>query len=187
MNSARRNLLEQPIDDAILDEATAHYAAPRTQEDMVYESALVFRLGEEWLALATTCLDRVTAPQRVHALPHRRSGATAGLVNVEGDLIVHVSLADLLGIDGTSVPRQVTHDRSGARLVVLSDSRGRLATTVDEILGIQRHRPSERRPAPATLARAPGSYTTGILEVANRTVGYLDVARVMDALSVAIA
>ena len=180
---------ERPLDDATLDESTAHYARPRLTEEVTFASLFVFRLGAEWLGLPTSLLVSVASPPPVHSLPHRSGSAVAGLVNVGGNLVVHVSLAGLLGIDaGDAAPaRELGATRAAPRLVVLEDDRGRLAITVDEVWGVHHHDPAQLRPAPLTLTRAPASFTFAMLDVDTRIVACLDPVRVMDALSVAIA
>ena len=180
---------DRPLDAADLDSATEHYAKRREAEDTRLESLVVFRLGGEWLGLPTSLLDRVADVPAVHTLPHRRSGATAGLVNVGGDLVVHVSLAGLLGI-AAAPASDVAGDarrRVVQRLLVLTDVRGKLATTVDEVLGIHHHDDTLLRPVPPTLARAASSYTRAMLIVDGHMVGCLDGVRVMRALSAGLS
>lgn len=178
---------DRPLDDASLDGATAHYASPREADETELTSALIFRLGSEWLAFPTALLDRVADLPAVHSLPHRRGGAKAGLVNVGGDLVVHVSLAGLLGVEAGAASSDDARRRAVSRLVVLADTRGRLAITVDEVWGVHHYGPADLRPVPPTLARAPSSFTTAMLPVDGRLAGCLDGARVLDALSVAIS
>ena len=48
--------------------------APQAHEEKVATCSLViFRLGDEWLGLATRCLDEVAQMQSIHSLPHQRS------------------------------------------------------------------------------------------------------------------
>ena len=179
---------DRPLDDATIDAFTRHYSEARLTDDVALASAFVFRLGSEWFALATSLLVSVAVPSVVHSLPHRRGSAVAGLVNVGGDLVVHVSLAGLLGISaGASSSGAPGAGRSVPRLVVLGDARGRLAITVDDVWGVHHHDPALLRVPPPTLTRAPSSFTTAILEVDGHVVACLDAARVMDALSSALA
>jgi chemotaxis-related protein WspD len=177
------------MDAGDLDAATAHYALPREGERRVTASVLVFRLGAEWLALSTVLFDRIADVLPVHSLPHRRGALNAGLVTVGGDLVVHLSLATLLGVEAASaVPATDAAGRQVVpRLVVLSDEHGRLAFTADEVWGVYDHAADELRPAPSTLARSLVSYATAMLVVQGRQVGCLDGARVMSALSLALA
>lgn len=180
---------ERPLDDATLDASTTHYAQERLADEVAFASVFIFRLEAEWLGLPMSVLVRVAAPGAVHSLPHRRGAALAGLVNVGGDLVVHVSLSGLLGISAGSASsgEGATGRRIVPRLVVLGDARGRLAITVDEVWGVHHYDPTLLRAAPATLTRAPTSFTTAMLEVDGRIIACLDAARVMDALSTAIA
>jgi chemotaxis-related protein WspD len=171
------------LDPASLDLATAHYARPREDERKATASVLVFRVGAEWLALPTALCDRVTAVPAVHKLPHRRAGKTAGLVPIDGDLVVHLSLADLLGINASDESAR----SAIPRLVVLADAQGRVALTVSEVLGVYEHDVTQLRPVPSTLSRALVSYTSAMMDVAGRQVGCLDGPRVMNALSLALA
>ena len=180
---------DRPLDDDAIASATAHYASPIERPRTDFASALVFRLGAEWLAFPTAHLDRVADAAVVHSLPHRRRGATAGLVNVGGDLVVHVSLSGLLGVEGGGTADDTASERRRVvrRLVVLADTRGRLAITVEEVWGVHHYTDDELRAIPPTLARAATSYTTSMLQVDKHTVGLLDASRVLDALSVAIS
>lgn len=187
MSETPDRMRERPASDDAIEDATAHYAAPRDSEGVRHGSVLVFRLGAEWLAFRTGALDRVAEPRPVHSLPQRRGGATAGLVNVGGDLVVHTSLAGLLGVEPLGAPPRNSARKILARLLVLADPRGRIAMTVDEVWGVHHYALSSERPVPPTLARAPSSFTTAMLEVDGRAVGCLDSGRVMDALSLAIS
>jgi chemotaxis-related protein WspD len=176
-----------PLDTEALDVATRHYALVRDDERAPTSSALVFRIGREWLALPTSVFDRVTDVPAVHSLPHRRGGTTVGLVTVGGDLVVHLSLAGLLGIDGDAQPEARGSSRPAvARLVVLVDMHGKLAITANEVWGVVDYEAEQLRPVPSTLARALVSYTTAMLAVDGKQVGCLDGARVMGALSNAL-
>lgn len=177
-----------PVDDDALEVATAHYARARDDERRASESAIVFRIGSEWLALPTILCSRVTGVQPVHSLPLRRGGAAAGLVTVDGDIVVHLSLAALLGIDPQGAAAVAPRARAAVpRLVVLADTRGSLAIGVDDVWGICAYDPARVRPVPSTLTRALVSYTSAMLEVEELLVGCLDGPRVMHALSASLA
>jgi chemotaxis-related protein WspD len=167
---------------------TAHYATPRVEERKATGSALVFRIGAEWLALPTVLFDRVADVAPVHTVPHRRSGLPIGLVTVGGDLIVHLSLGEILRVTGASDAGAAKPAKDGRRrLIVLTDARGRLATTADEVWGVQHYHQEQLRAAPSTLTRALVSYTTAMLDVDGRSAGLLDGPRLMDALSAGLA
>src|SRR5580698_2152106 len=64
-------------------------------------SVLIFRLGAEWLAFRTRAVAEVTTPRPVHRIPHRSNQVLVGLVNLQGQVQLCVSLRGLLGAEGT--------------------------------------------------------------------------------------
>ena len=54
------------------DNWTKHYATNSGGEGSAAESAVVFRVGPEWFALATVNFKEVVPLRKTHPLPHRR-------------------------------------------------------------------------------------------------------------------
>ena len=73
---------------------------------------LMFRLGEEWLGLATRCLVEVSPMQAIHSLPHQRSRALLGVANVRGALVACLSLVELLGSGPAMLRRPVAREHA---------------------------------------------------------------------------
>lgn len=148
-------------------------------------SCLVFRVGEEWLALPTEAIGEVTAPCPVHSLPHRRDAAVLGLASVRGSLLACLSLARLFGMG--EAPDAQANARQGQRFLVLGQGRGAIALPVAEVSGVRRLPGSALRPLPATLARASTRYSQALFEDQGRSVGLLDAALVRQALTRSLA
>ena len=81
------------------------------------ESLLIFRLGDQWLALTLDMLSEVAPLQIIHSLPHRRSEIILGVSNVRGALMACLSLTRLLNLDNNyyQTTARVT-DRKSTRL-----------------------------------------------------------------------
>ena len=156
-------------------------------------SCLVFRIGDEWLALPAGALALVTAPCPVHSLPHRRHAAVLGLASVRGNLLVFISLARLLGQDpAAGAASNIASNAKGsaghgARLLVLGQGRTAIALPVDEVTGIERIAEADLQPLPTTLSRASAHYTRALLTSGQRTVGLLDPALLLQALKRSLA
>src|SRR5207342_2805701 len=114
----------------LLDRARVHdlvetarlYAADKQAASRGTHSAFVFRVGNEWLAITTSVVDEVADLRAIHSLPHRRSGVVLGLANVRGELLVCVSLAQLLGVDDQPQELQPRERRMALRrLLVLRE------------------------------------------------------------------
>lgn len=186
------------IDDDGDDEpGAAPLARPDTAtagERGAERSCLVFRVGDEWLALPTAELGEVTAPCAVHSLPHRRHAAMLGVASVRGSLLACVSLALLFGGEEPVVPgeRRVAQGAQGAqgadgvqrgRFLILGQGRTALALPVAEVSGVRRVGPDALLPLPATLSRASSRYTTALFAHEGRSVGLLDATLLRQVLS----
>ncbi len=180
--AAGRRFLDTPPPAGYLEEWTERLIAPVEETATDLQSALLFRLGEEWLALRVQALLEVTNPRPVHRVPHR-AGLLAGLVNIRGELHLCVHLSRLLGIK-TAGSVEPPPDRQGgkARLVVVQSEGGRWVFPVDEVDQVYRFAPAELTGSPATLARSAGRLTRAVFAWRERSIGYLDDERLFQAL-----
>jgi chemotaxis-related protein WspD len=95
-----------------------------------------------------------------------------------------VSLEVVLGLEKAA---EVQKRISLGRLLICNSRGGRLAFPVSEVHGVHRYHPGELRDPPATLARAAGLYTVGVLPWKDRTVGCLDDQLLLYALDKGLA
>jgi chemotaxis-related protein WspD len=197
--AAGRRFLDAPSPEGYLEEWTDRLAAPIGETATDVQSVLIFRLGDEWLALRVQVLVEVTNQRPIRRIP-RRAGLLAGLVNIRGELHLCVRLAQLLGIT-PGARRQETGAKSeesaaaspppdsrlatsenGARLIVVRGDSDRWVFPVDEVDQVYRFSQGELTEAPATLARSNSRLTQGVFAWRERPIGYLDDARLFQVL-----
>jgi len=151
------------------------------EQKVATRSLVVFRLGGEWLGLNTICLDEVASMQAIHSLPHQRSRALQGVVNVRGALVPCLSLVDLLGLDPTvSVsPSQ----RVMPRMLIVAAHGGPVVLPVDDVDGV--HNIEVRALDAASLSgeHASAKYTRGVLAWKNRSLRWLDEEQLLSAIT----
>jgi chemotaxis-related protein WspD len=178
--AAGRQFLDAPAPEGYLEEWTDRLLSPIEESATDLQSVLIFRLGEEWLALRVQALLEVTNPRPVHRIPHR-AGLLAGLVNIRGELHLCVHLAGLLGIKQKAATKE---DAAAApsRLIVAHGAGDRWVFPVDEVDQVYRFSAGELAGAPATLARAAARLTQAVFVWRGRSIGYLDDARLFQAL-----
>ncbi|NUO87038.1 MAG: purine-binding chemotaxis protein CheW [Cupriavidus sp.] len=172
--------LEQALQE--LPDAAAESGDDHAQDASAL-ACLVFRIGDEWLALPTAALGEVTTPSPVHSLPHRRDAAVLGLAAVRGNLLACLSLAHLFDTGAA----RTEPDAPGSRFLILGQGRAAIALPVAEIAGIVRVRRAALQPLPATLARGSARYTQALFVDQGRSVGLLDAAQVRQALARSLA
>jgi chemotaxis-related protein WspD len=176
--AASRRFLDAPPPKDYLEEWTERLAAPIEESAADLQSVLIFRLGEEWLALRVQVLLEVTSPRPVHRIPHR-AGLLAGLVNIRGELHLCVHLAQLLGI--TSKPEPGV-GMKGPRLIVVRRDGDRWVFPADEVDQVYRFSAGALAGAPATLARSAHRLSQGVFVWRERSIGYLDDGRLFQVL-----
>ena len=142
-------------------------------------SVVIFRVGAEWLALATQVFQEVVEQRTIHSLPHRRQGIILGLTNIRGELLICVSIGRLLGLEWECPKLRTIYDR----LLVMQWNNSRLVFPVEEVHGIHRYHPQELKEAPATLTKTSANYTRGVLTWRNKSVGCLDEKSLFHALN----
>ena len=170
-----RRILDRPVDDAYRAYWAAQLRQPRTAAEPPDASAVVFRVGAEWLAVSSGMVASVAPTTAVHRVPHRSGGTLLGIVNVSGRLLPALSLAGMLGIDESHAPA-VSGRHVFARLLVL-DCAGQLcALPVAELKGVVRY-PSARLAGPAaTINTGLQRHLAGVLAHDGLLVGVLDPA-----------
>jgi chemotaxis-related protein WspD len=197
--AAGRRFLDGASPEGYLEEWTERLAIPIEETATDVQSVLIFRLGDEWLALRVQVLVEVTTQRPIRRIP-RRAGLLAGLVNIRGELHLCVRLAQLLGIT-SSVRRQETGAKSqesqvaalapnsglvtsehGLRLIVVRGDGDCWVFPVDEVDQVYRFSKGELTEAPATLARSNSRLTQGVFVWRERPIGYLDDARLFQVL-----
>ncbi|WP_411380911.1 chemotaxis protein CheW [Pseudomonas sp. MPB26] len=166
---------------ALQQDAHRPHAAMERGEDVITRSLLMFRLGEEWLGIATRCLVEVAPLQPIHSLPHQRSRALLGVANVRGALVACLSLVDLLGLDDTT--RGASGGRIMPRMLIIAAQNGPVVVPVDEVDGI--HAIDERilKAASASGTQASGRFTQGVLQWKGRSLRWLDEAQLLTAVT----
>ena len=158
----------------------------RSLDDEMGRNAIaIFRLEQEWFALPATMFHSIVSWRQVRPIPHRSNELLQGLVNVRGELLLCVSLAQFL-----KMPKALP---SGAqrRLAIIEWENHRWAFPVDEFQGIETLAPSTLLTPPATVLKASQTYTHSLLpwhdrashHPIDRTINCLDETLLFDALT----
>ncbi|MDA8482393.1 chemotaxis protein CheW [Pseudomonas resinovorans] len=148
-------------------------------------STLVFRLGEQWLGIATRSLVEVAALNPIHSLPHQRALALLGVTNVRGALVACLSLVELLGLEkGNEVNGE---RRVVPRMLIFASQGGPLVAPVDEVDGIH------GIPLDAVVdpGRAPDlaarQFASGVVQWRERSITLLDEGLLLQAMARSLA
>lgn len=176
-----RQHLDQEMPGGFLEERTSVMAQPKELVRLDTISVMVFRLSGECFALKTIFFQEAAEPVRYHTLPLKVNRVFRGIANINGELLLCLSIAHLLELTfdspGDSAP--VTYERM---LVVGRDGQ-RFVFPVEQILGVHRIALEDLGEVPATLSRSARALTRGIFLLNGRPVGLLDEDRLFPAMT----
>ena len=185
--SAGQRLFERDLPPGHLAEWTRRLAEPEIVAERGTVSVLIFRVGEEWLAIDIGLLIEIGELRPIHTIPNRSNEVLVGLVSIRGELELCLSLGGLLGIAmqyppniAKSATSDSRHDRVTARLMVVSRAGRRWVFPVDEVEGVSRFTPAELTNVPSTVSGAAASFAKGIFCRDERRIGFLDEVRLFE-------
>ena len=167
-------LLDADAPAGYFADRTAHFARPAHGVEGETRSVVIFRVASEWLALPTSVVIEVANLLPIHSLPHRPNGVVLGLASVRGELLVCVSLGQIIGTEPLTDASDGRRRTAYRRLLVIRRETVRVVCPVDEVHGIHRFHPRELKEVPATVAKATSAYSTALLPWQGHSVGTLD-------------
>ena len=168
------DLLDSDAPADYLNERTTHFAQPATTVGAQRRSVVIFRVAAEWLSLQTSVVAEVANLLPVHSLPHRQNGVVLGLASVRGELLVCISLGQVIGVEPLPAAARDRRSTVYQRLLVIRRDTVRVVCPVDEVHGLHHFRQRDLKEVPTTVARAAVAYSTALLSWRGRSVGVLD-------------
>jgi chemotaxis-related protein WspD len=134
---------------------------------------MIFRLGNEWLAVPVQLLQEITQACVIQKLPHRSNELFMGLVNIRGEILLCVSLNHLLNLE-LMVEGTAAKVPTSKRMMVIADGENRWVFPVDEVCGVYRFQLDELEKTPVVISKASAAYTQGVINWQGQKVNYLD-------------
>lgn len=143
-----------------------------SEELIILAKFVLFRIGGEWFALTVKVFSQITALKKILRLPLRKSGPVLGLVNINGQLRVAVSLKMLLALPDKE-PSQISK-RVYPRSVVIEKGTSTWVFPVEEVWGIEAFNEAALENVPKNAAIGGVSFLKYIVEWKGKRVGVID-------------
>ena len=172
-SAAGRQMLERPVPGVYRQEWTERFAHAKRNDKDKNKSVLLFRLGDEWLAISSLFVNEITPMRTIHSLPHKSGTAVKGLVNIRGELKTCISIGSVLQLDKARESYITDHEILERMIFAEKDGQS-FVFPVSEVHGIFHYAEDALQAIPATVAKSRHSYTSGILCWDNRHIGVLD-------------
>lgn len=187
--SAMDRLLDRPLTDEDVRQATERVAQPRSRPVHDVASLLLFRVGTERLAVPATDVARVTRVNVVRRIPHRSNRVIRGLCNIEGELLICGNISALLDLTDTpQVSGSSGQSADLARMIVLGAEPSLWAIEVDEVQGVQYFETRSYKQPPVTVQQAMYRFTASLIPLGDHRVAtLLDVPQVVSGFEGALS
>lgn len=168
------SLLAREPDDSYIAEWTSLLAGDSGPKDMAEASVVVFRIGEEWLALSTYICKQVADKRHIHSIPHRRDKFLLGMVNLRGQLTLCIALNQLLEIHAEDMDAKTTQELSDKRFLAIQKENETWVFPVSEIFGVIHTDLAKVQNVPVTVSKSTANYLKGVIPWNQKNVGLLD-------------
>ncbi len=178
-------LLHRPYPENYNADSIQSLKQPIIEESIPKKSLLVFRIQNEWLALPSHCIKEITQPTFVHTLPHTNNPILLGITNVQGDLLITISMQNLLGITNSTQKTPGTYIYSMyTRNIVFGWKSDIFVFPVDEIYGLSYIKLDSIEPIPISILKSLKNFFTGIFTLPNDvlSVGLLNEQLIINSL-----
>lgn len=169
------NLLNRPQPEGYSEEWLESLKTKLTDDLVSGKLLLIFRIANEWLALPSYCIKEVTETAFIHRLPHTSTKVLLGIANVQGELLIAISMQAFL-----SIPEAIKNfddqpvSRHYIRNIVFGVNNDIFVFTVDEIYGLTQVQSNTFESPPISISKSLKNYFSGVFSLNNTPVGLLD-------------
>ncbi|MFQ5469542.1 MAG: chemotaxis protein CheW [Gammaproteobacteria bacterium] len=181
--NAGRGLLAREATAEYINEWTQQLASEPEKETSTTLSVVVFRIGDEWLALPTTYIQEIVEMRPIHTVPHTDKKVIRGIVFVRGELRIAVSIGGLLGIQkGKKGNDDHSQIKFAARMIIFDHQDNSFVFPVTKILGTHNIDQDEIQNLPSTLSNSVYCFLNGVADVDEKRIGLIDGGQLSDGI-----
>lgn len=181
--AAGRELLNRSVTSELLQEYSEIYSHEKKESYAKHISVMIFRIGEEWLALETKFFSRAAEYKEPLRVPYRTNSTFSGIAAVSGELLLAMNLSTFFGDE---VNEDTSTNAGKKHYAVINRDTERFAIASDEILGVSSVEESSLLPPPSTVANTEGRLIDKIFDYEGKKVSLLDAERLFDKLGAAL-
>lgn len=182
---AGRAFFDRDLPEGFLSEWTKIVSEPKEVPIKDTLSVMIFRLRTEWLAIKTILLEETVETRKTHSIPLRTNDIFLGIVNVNGELMLCVSVARMLGVEKEIEKK--SKRGTFERMIIVNRNGERFIFSVDEIAGIRRIPLEILGKAPVTLSKSPSALTGSVFSFEGKAVGLIDEEQFFQSMKRSIA
>jgi len=163
----------------LIIEWTEQFSLPKETDSEATESLIVFRIADEWLAIRTICFIEAIDNKFIHFVPNRTNNYLLGLVNVNGELLMCISLSAFLNLPSV-IPLNESKSKVYKSLLVMERNGESYVFPVDENYGVVKINISALKDAAATITKSSLTVTNFTFDLNEESVNLIDENRLYE-------
>lgn len=172
-SNAAEVLLSRTASEGYMRECSTIIAKEKIPLHVEENSALVFRIENEWLALCTSVCKQVCRQKPIHSVPHMYGKILKGLVNIEGQIRMCIAMEKFLEIEAKGA-QQYQNPLTHQRMIVMEKQGDLWVFPVAEVYGIYNFELEQATNLPVTLTKSLANYLKCLIVWNSFNVGLLD-------------
>lgn len=169
-----RHLLERNISPEMIRDWTEIISRPKESDAADKISVVIFRIADEWLGLNTNVFQEAVVKKFVHFVPARSNEFLHGIVNVNGELLICLSIAKLLNLPVVSFDNEENNHNVYNNLLIIFENNQRYAFPVDDFLGVTVIPAEYRVNPPLTVSKSDSTISGAIINYKNKSISIID-------------
>ncbi len=177
-----RKLFKREIPEDLVAEWTEQFSLPKETDSETTESLIVFRISDEWLAVRTVCFIEAVDNKFIHYVPSRSNDYLLGLANVNGELLMCISLSSFLSLPAVA-PDYESKSKIYKSLLVMERNGESYVFPVEENYGVVKIDTSMYKESSATITKSTVTLTNSTFDLSDKTVSIIDENRLFEIIN----
>lgn len=169
-----RRLFEREVSHDMISEWTSIISSPKEIEASNKISIVIFRIADEFIGINTNIFQEAIVDKVVHYVPFRTNHYFHGLINVNGELLMCVSLASFFNLATVNYENNSSRNKLFKNLLIIKDKYLRFAFPVDEFFGVFSVSKDIFKSPPLMITKADFSSSDSIIEIKNKKIAIIN-------------
>jgi chemotaxis-related protein WspD len=110
----------------------------------------------------------------IHYVPSRTNEFFHGIINVNGELLMCISLAKFLNLPAVASEVQENNSKIFKNLLIIFNKNNRYAFPIDEFFGVTSLSNDEMTEPPLTVAKAENTITDSMVNYKSKTIAIIN-------------
>ncbi|NLO20349.1 MAG: hypothetical protein GX121_10845 [Ignavibacteria bacterium] len=148
-------LISKEIQEAFFEKWTSQFSEEKEKTEDDSLGVLIFRVENKWLAIKADAFQEILDWKKTHSVPFRTNEVFKGIVNVNGELLLSISITGLLSIEKY---KDSDIDLAKWKIIVIKKDQQRYAFEANEFIGVVKVPQSQIQKGRTTISESQNPF-----------------------------